>query len=351
MRHGRAKAARKTLRFYELNAGFRTSGAPYQVLLDGNFLVAAARQKLLTYSNTNNTDSSADTLHHRLSKLLQGSPYELCVCRAALTELEEVAKEMSANSGGESANTDNSGGESSEGGGGGGAAEIFTTARQWGIDECYVLEESEYTNSTTTTTNSDSETTAKEKKHNNNHSKNKNNEEDGENSVAARKAIQFLVTGTKSKSASGTTVTSKSNPHQFFVATQDEVLSNYIRQKVPYCPVVRMSQSVLLLEAPSSLSRHFVNKQETNKQSAKGVMTLEEKTLIDKVKARKRKAVQAEREQQKLVSKVVRTKSKAKGPNPLSCKKKIKKDAPAAKESSSLSLEGEPSARKRSRRR
>lgn len=43
MRHGRAKAARKTLRFFQLHAGIKP---PYNVLLDGTFLAAAVRQKV-----------------------------------------------------------------------------------------------------------------------------------------------------------------------------------------------------------------------------------------------------------------------------------------------------------------
>jgi hypothetical protein len=43
MRHGRVKAARKTLRFFQLHAGIKP---PYNVLLDGTFLVAAVRQKV-----------------------------------------------------------------------------------------------------------------------------------------------------------------------------------------------------------------------------------------------------------------------------------------------------------------
>jgi hypothetical protein len=43
MKHGRAKAARKTLRFFSLNANIKPA---YKVLLDGNFLAAAIKYKV-----------------------------------------------------------------------------------------------------------------------------------------------------------------------------------------------------------------------------------------------------------------------------------------------------------------
>ena len=43
MRHGRAKAARKTLKFFALNGNIKP---PYKVILDGNFLVAIMKHKV-----------------------------------------------------------------------------------------------------------------------------------------------------------------------------------------------------------------------------------------------------------------------------------------------------------------
>ena len=43
MKHGRAKAARKTLKFFSLNANIKP---PYNVILDGNFLAAAVKYKV-----------------------------------------------------------------------------------------------------------------------------------------------------------------------------------------------------------------------------------------------------------------------------------------------------------------
>ena len=44
MRHGRAKASRRTLQFYRINAPHLKS--PYKILLDGTFLVASVRNKV-----------------------------------------------------------------------------------------------------------------------------------------------------------------------------------------------------------------------------------------------------------------------------------------------------------------
>ena len=93
MRHGRAKAARKTLQFYALNAGIQS---PYKVVLDGNFLVAAIRQKV--------------PLFERLGKTLQKTDFTFYVTRSALDELASLP------------------------------GDLFQQARQFGLDECEIIE-------------------------------------------------------------------------------------------------------------------------------------------------------------------------------------------------------------------
>ena len=93
MRHGRAKAARKTLQFYALNAGIQS---PYKVILDGNFLVAAIRQKV--------------PLYERLGKTLQKTDFAFYVTRSALDELASLP------------------------------GDLFQQARQFGLDECEIIE-------------------------------------------------------------------------------------------------------------------------------------------------------------------------------------------------------------------
>lgn len=77
MRHGRAKAARKTLQFFERHAGLK---APYHVLLDGNFVVAFFQSKL--------------PIDARLARLLQQSnpsALRFCVSKTTLEELKQLS--------------------------------------------------------------------------------------------------------------------------------------------------------------------------------------------------------------------------------------------------------------------
>jgi U3 small nucleolar RNA-associated protein 23 len=71
MRHGRAKATRRTLQFFARTCHVKP---PYRVLLDGTFVVA------ITKACPDVTD--------RLDKLLQHAEYHLCVINSVLQELE-----------------------------------------------------------------------------------------------------------------------------------------------------------------------------------------------------------------------------------------------------------------------
>ena len=73
MRINRAKLVRKFLRFYRLSY---LLNPPYHVLLDGNFIFSALKNKI--------------DIGDRLTKLLQGEDYTLYVLRSALDELREL---------------------------------------------------------------------------------------------------------------------------------------------------------------------------------------------------------------------------------------------------------------------
>lgn len=73
MRHGRSKAARKTLAFFSRTAGIN---APYHVLLDGTFLVAVVKYKF--------------PLRERLDKVLQHAAFTLYTTKSVLEELEAL---------------------------------------------------------------------------------------------------------------------------------------------------------------------------------------------------------------------------------------------------------------------
>jgi U3 small nucleolar RNA-associated protein 23 len=79
MRHGRSKAARKTLQFFARTQGFK---APFHILLDGTFLVAVVKYKY--------------PLRERLDKLLQHASFTLYTtasCLNELTKLKQANKE------------------------------------------------------------------------------------------------------------------------------------------------------------------------------------------------------------------------------------------------------------------
>lgn len=124
------------------------------------------------------------------------------------------------------------------------------------------------------------------------------------------------------------------NKHAYFVATQDDTLADALRE-MPYVPLFRLGRAVLLLESPSSASRRYTNQTEQSKlKSAGGLMTTEERDIVNVVRKKEKQKMKEMREdEQKKLLKRSREeygvevgynprKKKAKGPNPLSCKKK-----------------------------
>jgi len=260
MRHGRAKAARKTLQFYALNANIK---APYHIILDGNFLAASIRQKV--------------PLYERISKTLQKTEFSFYVTRSALDELASLP------------------------------GELFQQARQFGLDECEIIERNAIPgkkNDETCNTDKGESTSSS--------SLQSSLGEPGDD-------IRLLVTD-------GT------NRHGYFVGTQDEGLSDTLRD-LPYVPQLRLSRGVLLLEAPSSASRRKATSQERNKMiSGGGLATKEEKEMVAALREKERAARKRKAEEARRASGAEggagggseysrRSQKKAKGPNPLSCKK------------------------------
>jgi len=276
MRHGRVKAARKTLRFFQLHAGIKP---PYNVLLDGTFLVAAVRQKF--------------KLKERVEKVLQGNCV-LHVIRAALNELDQFS------------------------------GTSFEQAKQIGLDECDIIENESLPH----IVGLDGA---------------EHQMEQDTSKITASEAIFRLLAATsisepKRKRAGERSLSS--NPKKFFLATQDKELAGRIRTKVPNVPLLHISQSVLLLEAPSLSSKKSAENDERSKQSAGNIMTTQEMELIKNVKKQESSKIVA------LTS--YRVKQKAKEPNPLSCKKRKTQETHAIKATDSAILP--PKKRKRSKK-
>mmetsp|Transcript_23859 Transcript_23859/g.34893 ORF Transcript_23859/g.34893 Transcript_23859/m.34893 type:complete len:288 (+) Transcript_23859:16-879(+) len=262
MRHGRAKAARKTLKFFQLNGDIKP---PYKILVDGNFLAKVVKDKV--------------PIHERLGKMLQGCPFALFVARAALKELESLP------------------------------GEVFTQARQLGLDECEIIEDGSLPPSPP-------------KILMRNVGGGNSNDEEGddfteEGMISARGAIRRLVLFVEKDGMC--------NPRKFFVATQDVELSDEIRSHGPNVPIIKISRAVLLLEAPSVSSKKYATREERGKLvSAGGMTTKEERDLVQTVKkeARAEKNAKDAARQDRHAMGIARCKNKAKQPNPLSCKRK-----------------------------
>ena len=286
MRHGRAKASRRTLQFYRLNAPHLKP--EYKLLLDGTFLVSSIRNKV--------------PLSERFSKILQNESFRYYVTRSTLSELEALSERYSSK--GEKSEENN--GKDDGAGAGAGAGEdeqinLFARARRFGLDECEILEGDKDLSSTGDGA--------------------KKNKATDELSAKASRDIFHLA----SKGGN--------NTHAYFVATQDDALADALRA-APYVPLFRLGRAVLMLESPSSASRSYTGNVEKNKlASAGGLMTAEERRMVSAVRKKDYlKRRETMKEEQKVLEKrsrdevgggfSTRNKKRAKGPNPLSCKSK-----------------------------
>lgn len=331
MRHGRAKAARRTLQFFERTVGIK---APYHVLVDGTFLVAVVTHKV--------------PLHDRLEKLLQhGNTYSLYCTDTALMELEKLVTVHAARKKQSS--------EVAE------KIEIFRNAIQWAKDNCQIIEMMK-------------QPTTKA---------NKNDIPSCEQcstvfripskvwstlSDAASDMLRLLlssaystiklsndeaaevvkVDGTDDKLANINDNLSSAQSTKYhhtiiyyFCASQDEELLEMVRQcgKVP---VIRLARgSVLLLEQPSKAAQGTAVQEERMKWKSSSVITDTERQLVDIVRQQDRQKRKMDhdddvKKKQKQHNELYghstdknttseydrrKKRNKAKGPNPLSCKR------------------------------
>ena len=276
MRHGRAKASRRTLQFYRLNAPHIKP--PYKLLLDGTFLVASIRNKV--------------PLFERFAKILQNETFTCYVTRSTLVELETLSKRaLSKRKGKDTVN--NVADEMHD---------FFAEAKQYGLDECEIIESDKVPSQSSSTNNANDNRTTKDF------------------SEASNDIYRLATEG-------------GNNRHGYFIATQDDTLADALRA-MPYVPLFRLGRAVLLLEAPSSASRSYTGNIEQHKlASAGGLMTEEERQMVKAVnkrdKSKRKETMKMEQEARVKRSREeiggsvnVRRKKKAKGPNPLSCKSK-----------------------------
>lgn len=109
----------------------------------------------------------------------------------------------------------------------------------------------------------------------------------------------------------------------YFCASQDDDLLDRVRN-VTTCavvPVIRLARgSVLLLEQPSKTAQNQARSQERSKWSVTGSVSQQEQKLVDIVRQKERD--DRKQEERAAHPRQPRRRNKARGPNPLSCKKR-----------------------------
>jgi rRNA-processing protein FCF1 len=277
MRHGRAKAARRTLQFFHRAHGY---SPPYHVALDGNLVVESVRFKI--------------PLKERLQGLLQRAAFQLHVLESTMEELKSLRRAAS------------SGGKPDK-------ATLFDDAIRWLEENVTIV--------------------ALEEKH---RKVDKNGNDPSEAASGASRDLFLLVREGSATSGSpadtdwsdGTV--QPSSPRRYILASQDEGLLDRVR-KLGGVPVVRIAQhSVVLLEQPSKAAQRLAHKRDRRKWSGSEAVTDAERQLANLVRDHHRshggsgsnRQLNADVAASSGNTYQKRRQRKAKGPNPLSCRKK-----------------------------
>ena len=153
------------------------------------------------------------------------------------------------------------------------------------------------------------------------------------NIVSKLKAEEFQHNNILSPDVCIKSYIGKKNHKKYFVATQDSYLRNQLR-KIPGTPLLFFSQNMILIDKPSKVSLEASKRRENLKELPK---KSEKKDLIEKKEEiqkfmrdeyKKTKHYKNKREEFKIHKIMGRVRKNAKGANPLSRKKKLKKIAP-----------------------
>jgi rRNA-processing protein FCF1 len=387
MRHGRAKAARKTLQFFLRTVGLKS---PYSILVDGNFIVHMYQQKLLpivdridrvvqtsttsaslhhTNDNTtnNNNHHTHQHQHHHHNNNNHNKRNRYYITQAAVDELQSIHDSLKKKGKEEK-------------------AAIFQQALDWVHSDCRILN-IDTTTSASANANatevvvddndiggvgSDSNSEKLKKTKSNVGSNTKLNGEDGKNDESMNRnkneddnspksAIlyhlkeqqQLSRTGGGDDPTNAKTTIHNNSSGVYIVATQDEELLNELRNWGTV-PIVRLTNnnSVLVLEQPSKVGQRqqlgdeikkwkrnlpqveqdlveFVKQQEMKARHSKTtstttttIATLNGTTPSSLLSSSSTTTTTTTTTDQYQQQRWKRVKSKAKGPNPLSCKRK-----------------------------
>lgn len=197
----------------------------------------------------------------RICTMLQTHDIHLHVTRSALDELDKLPKDN----------------------------EVFVQARQFGLDECEIIENADIGDI-----------------------KQSDNAQHDEGSIESSPSQDII------------NLVKEGNKNSFFIASQDKQLTDRLRGMV-YVPLLWLTKNgVLIFDTPSDASKNVSKRDERIKQkTGGGTMTTEEANLIKRL--RQEKLEKKRKEDTSLLlgqGANMRKRKKAKEPNPLSCKKK-----------------------------
>lgn len=256
MRHGRAKAARKTLQYFSRTIGLKP---PYFILMDGTFVAAMFQYNISPFKE-------------RVDRVLQttgaAGANKYCITQVAVDELQSVCQDLEAKKHAK--------------------ATAFQNSLRWIQTECIVLNHKEEGGEKAQDDDSSDKKISK--------------------NTPAQEELLHHIQNNEEK--------------PYIVATQDESLLRNLRS-MGKVPIVRLANnSVLLLEQPSKQSQ--MQFQGSEKRKWRHNLPESEQALVKLVKEEKKIANRNSRVHSPPQQ---RGTSKAKGPNPLSCKRKERTDA------------------------
>lgn len=282
MRIRREKAIRKTLSFYKLHGGTGQFESPYKILCDGNLIVASFRFKV--------------PILDRLRKIYQGETFHLYTTKSIKEEIEGLLSSSSKLLPDKDDDTDSKNNNK----------ELFQNALSFINQQCTIILD-----------------THKEEGVDDNNITNLSKK-------ISKKLKHMSKVANDIYKITALPPTNNNNNNSYFVATQDEELRSLLRNNYNVIiPLLYINKTgILLLESPSTSSQRTVQVNENKK--IKNTILQKEQELATKIKKQnnKRKLDQIKTLQQKqiiesgMIYRGDRVKKRAKGPNPLSCKKK-----------------------------
>jgi hypothetical protein len=280
MRYGRAKSARKTIQYFQRTVNLQTR--PYiPVLVDGSFVVALHQYKIVP-------------LKQRIGRVLQCDGEENIkyhITQSAVDEIQLLLQGLEKRKHPK--------------------AEAFQQSLKWIEKECSVLQ-TEQQDDVKKDNGDDNDTTTQP-------------------SLSPREAIKQHIIRKEDLLHESDSGNSDQRRQVYIVATQDEQLLEELRS-YGTVPIMRLANnSVLLLEHPSKQSQRTSEKKEKLKWTS--ALGEKEKKLVDYVKQEIKKTTTATAttarnttaadNNNNMPPHLRRAKNKrAKGPNPLSCKRK-----------------------------